>query len=58
MMYDIFYQPSAGGRGIAGLGQGRTSRGVSGALYLQPATAGMNPGPRNCVVLSAPGKQR
>ena len=35
-----------------GVGQGRTSRGGSGALYLQPAAAGMNPGPRTYTVLS------
>ena len=34
-----------------GIRQGRTSRGVSGALYLQPAAAGMNPGPRIPFVL-------
>ncbi len=38
--------------------QGRTSRGVSGALYLQPATAGMNPGPRTISVSSDPHKRR
>lgn len=36
----------------------RASRGVSGALYLQSATAGMNPGPRRQTVPSAPYKQR
>ena len=36
-----------------GAKQGRTSWGDSGALYLQPATAGMNPGPRTCDVSSA-----
>ena len=29
----------------------------SGALYLQPATAGMNPGPRTCDVSSDLDKQ-
>ena len=38
--------------------QGRTSRGDSGALYLQPATAGMNPGPRTRAVSSDLHKQR
>ena len=57
-MYDIKYSLPMGGAYGAGLRQGRTSRGVSGALYLQPATAGMNPGPRNSVVSSDPGKQR
>ena len=41
-----------------GAKQGRTSWGDSGALYLQPATAGMNPGPRSRDVSSAPGKRR
>lgn len=36
-----------------GVEQGRTSRGDSGALYPQSATAGMNPGPRTCDVPSA-----
>ena len=36
-----------------GVEQGRTSRGDSGALYPQSATAGMNPGPRTRDVLSA-----
>ena len=57
-MYDIKYSLPMGGAYGAGLRQGRTSRGVSGALYLQPAIAGMNPGPRNSVVSSDPGKQR
>ena len=57
-MYDIKYSLPTDGAEASGPRHGRTSRGVSGALYLQPATAGMNPGPRNCVVLSAPGKQR
>jgi hypothetical protein len=34
----------------------RTSWGVSGALYLQPATAGMNPGPRSFSVSFVTGK--
>ena len=38
-----------------GAKQGRTSWGDSGALYLQPATAGMNPGPRTCDVSSETG---
>ena len=37
---------------------GHTSRGDSGALYLQPATAGMNPGPRTHTVSSDRLKQR
>lgn len=41
-----------------GVGHGRTSRGDSGALFLQPASAGMNPGPRTCIVLSDLDKQR
>lgn len=41
-----------------GARQGRASRGDSGALYLQPATAGMNPGPRRQTVPPAPYKQR
>ena len=41
-----------------GAEQGRTSRGDSGALYLQTALAGMNPGPRTYVVLSDLNKQR
>ena len=57
-MYDIKYSLPTDGAEASGPRQGRTSRGVSGALYLQPATAVMNPGPRNCVVLSAPGNQR
>ena len=40
-----------------GAKQGRTSWGDSGALYLQPATAGMNPGPRTCDVSSDLDKQ-
>ena len=41
-----------------GAEQGRTSRGDSGALYLQSALAGMNPGPRTYVVSTDLDKQR
>ncbi len=41
-----------------GAEQGRTSWGVSGALYPQSATAGMNPDPRRCDVSSDLDKQR
>ena len=58
MLYDNPCSPQTGCAGAPSLGQGRTSRGDSGALYLQPATAGMNPGPRDGAVPSAPGKQR
>ena len=58
MMYDYKYELSEAGRPWPGPRQGRTSRGDSGALYLQSATAGMNPGPRNSVVPSDPDKQR
>ena len=57
-MYDIKDGLLTGCTDAPSPGQGRTSRGVSGALYLRPATAGMNPGPRDGVVPSAPGKQR
>ncbi len=57
-MYDIKYSLPTDGAEASGPRQGRTSRGDSGALYLQPATAGMNPGPRTCVVLSDLDKQR
>ena len=43
--------------GSSGLGQGRANRGDSGALYLQSAKAGANPGPRKRAVSSDPGKQ-
>ena len=56
-MYDIKYSLPADGAVASGPRQGRTSRGVSGALYLQPATAGMNPGPRTCDVSSDLDKQ-
>ena len=56
-MYDIKYSLPTDGAEASGPRQGRTSRGDSGALYLQSATAGMNSGPRYFVVLSAPGKQ-
>ena len=56
MMYDIKDSLPKDRADMSGLRQGRTSRGVSGALYLQPATAGMNPGPRNSAVSSDPGK--
>ena len=39
---------------LCGAEQGRTNRGVSGALYLQSATAGMNSDPRFCDVLQPP----
>ena len=55
-MYDIKDSLPKDRADVSGPRQGRTSRGVSGALYLQPATAGMNPGPRNSAVLSDPGK--
>ena len=55
-MYDLKYSlPTDGAEASAAAN--RTSRGVSGALYLQPATLRIDPS-RNCVVLSAPGKQR
>ena len=57
MMYDIKYSLPTDGAEAPGPRQGRTSRGVSGALYLQPATAGMNPGPRTCDVSSDLDKQ-
>ena len=57
-MYDIKDSLPVDGAYASGPRQGRTSRGVSGALYLQPAAAGMNPGPRNCDVSSDPGEQR
>jgi len=41
----------------AGLRQGRANRGDSGALYLQSATAGANPGPRGRTVSPDPCKQ-
>ena len=56
-MYDIKDSLPKDCADASGPRQGRTSRGVSGALYLQPATAGMNPGPRNRAVPSDPGKQ-
>ena len=42
MMYNTSQQSA---RYRIGVGHGRTSRGDSGALYLQSAVAGMNPGP-------------
>ena len=42
----------------SGAERGRASRGVSGALYLQSATAGVNPGPRRRTVLSGPDKRQ
>ena len=47
MLYDIMRKPAGC---LFGVGHGRTSRGDSGALYLQSATAGMNPGPRRPLV--------
>lgn len=55
MMYNTSQQSA---RYRIGVGHGRTSRGDSGALFLQPASAGMNPGPRTCIVLSDLDKQR
>ena len=40
-MYDIKYSLPTDGAEASGPRQGRTSRGVSGALYLQSATAGV-----------------
>ena len=42
-MYDIKYSLPTDGAEASGPRQGRTSRGVSGALYLQSATAGVMP---------------
>ena len=56
-MYDIKYSLPTDGAEASGPRQGRTSRGDSGALYLQPAKAGMNPGPRTCDVSSDLNKQ-
>ena len=42
-MYDIKYSLPTDGAEASGPRQGRTSRGDSGALYLQSATAGVMP---------------
>ena len=55
-MYDIKYSLPTDGAEASGPRQGRTSRGVSGALYLQRATGGMKPRPRICVLSSDPGR--
>ena len=51
--YNITYRLDIDGLCPAGAWQGRTNWGVSGALYLQPATAGVNSDPRSRNVSSA-----
>ena len=51
--YNITYRLDIDGVCPAGAWQGRTNWGVSGALYLQPATAGVNSDPRSRNVSSA-----